>query len=566
MRYYIRLAKRFFALKATDKKLLTELIVTAILRTVSNLAVPATAALVTDAATEQKFNEALLFTGLFLITALVYVFLHRLNYNAYAKNSTYIHDTLQRKILDKVATLDPDYTKKFSRAEIVNTSHNDVEACQRIPDYLFDFITMSIGLIIDTVILIVVDPLIGGIALGLSLISFVFFLYHMRKRDYYCSSKRERQDELASLYTQIIDGHKEVHTFNLKEQLLNIQENKKKEWKHFYRRQLIHHDIGNSLTPFLLGLSRIIAYLIAANLILKGEYNIATLVLVIGYYENMRKSYDEATETILELSRSNNAVMRVYRFLNHKPAKKTKFGDNNNDDIAGTVEFKNVSFTYGRKPLMRNVSFKLEPCSLTGIVGKSGSGKSTIFRLLLRLYKPTRGTITIDGKKINEYTKEVYATNVSIVNQKPFVFDMSIKDNLNMVDTDTDHQIEACKKVGIHDYIMHLEKGYDTILLADGSNMSAGHKQLLSLARTLLSKSEILLFDEVTSTLDVDTTKQVVKVLKDLKKDHTVIVITHKPEVMRNMDDLIVIDQGRIVGHGKHKDLLKNKYYKLLQK
>ena len=102
--------------------------------------------------------------------------------------------------------------------------------------------------------------------------------------------------------------------------------------------------------------------------------------------------------------------------------------------------------------------------------------------------------------------------------------------------------------------------------MADGSNMSAGHKQLLSLARTLLSKSEILLFDEITSTLDADSTKQIIKVLKNLKDDHTVIVITHKPEVMRSMDNLIVIDQGRIVGRGRHKDLLKNKYYKLLQK
>ena len=135
-----------------------------------------------------------------------------------------------------------------------------------------------------------------------------------------------------------------------------------------------------------------------------------------------------------------------------------------------------------------------------------------------------------------------------------------------MVDTDPEHQIAACKKAGIHDFIMHLEKGYDTILVSDGANLSAGHKQLLSLARTLLSKSEVLLFDEVTSALDSDTTKQIVQVLKTLKKDHTVLVVTHKPEVMRAMDELIVIDEGRMVGRGTHKNLLHNKYYQLLQK
>ena len=143
---------------------------------------------------------------------------------------------------------------------------------------------------------------------------------------------------------------------------------------------------------------------------------------------------------------------------------------------------------------------------------------------------------------------------------------MTIRENLNMVDSNQEHQIEACKMAGIHDAIMRLDKGYDTILVSDATNLSAGQKQLLALARTLLSRAEILLFDEVTSTLDADTTKQVVKVLKNLKKDHTVLVITHKPEIMRQMDELLVIDKGRLVGRGTHKNLLNNNYYKLLQK
>ena len=320
------------------------------------------------------------------------------------------------------------------------------------------------------------------------------------------------------------------------------------------------------MTPFLLGTAKVIAYVVAAGLILKGEYNIATLVLILGYFDNMQQSYDGVTDIILNITKSSVAIERVHKLLNYKPPLKQKFGDDNTDDISGRVQFSNVSFTYGRKPQMRKVSFILEPGSLTGIVGKSGSGKSTIFRLLLRLYKPTRGKITIDGKNIREYTKEVYASNVSIVTQKPFVFDMSIRENLNMVDSNHDNQIAACKMAGIHDAIMQLDKGYDTILVSDATSLSAGQKQLLALARTLLSKAEVLLFDEVTSTLDADTTKQVVSVLKKLKRNHTVLVITHKPEIMKEMDELLVIDGGKLVGRGTHKNLLHNKYYKLLQK
>lgn len=173
----------------------------------------------------------------------------------------------------------------------------------------------------------------------------------------------------------------------------------------------------------------------------------------------------------------------------------------------------------------------------------------------------------LDGISIYDYNKDVYASNVSIVTQKPFIFEMSIRENLSLVDSNFENQVKACKKVGIHDYIMSLKDGYNTKLIANGDNISTGQKQLLSLARTLLSKSEVLLFDEVTSSLDLQTSKQVMKILKSLKKEHTILMITHKPMLMKLADDIIVIDNGEMVGRGSHKELIKNnKYYKTLQK
>ena len=243
------------------------------------------------------------------------------------------------------------------------------------------------------------------------------------------------------------------------------------------------------------------------------------------------------------------------------------FGLNDNDFIKGKIEFKGVSFTYEKQEVMKNVSFEIKPQSFTAIVGKSGSGKSTIFRLLLRLYKANKGEILLDNVSIYDYTKEIYSSNVSIVTQKPFIFDMSIRENLNLVDSNHERQIEACKRVGIHDYIMSLKDGYNTKLISDAENISTGQKQLIALARTLLSKSEVLLFDEVTSSLDINTSKQVMKILKDLKKDHTIIIITHKPALMKLADEIIVIDHGKLVGKGTHKELMKNnEYYQILQK
>ena len=144
---------------------------------------------------------------------------------------------------------------------------------------------------------------------------------------------------------------------------------------------------------------------------------------------------------------------------------------------------------------------------------------------------------------------------------------MSIRENLSLVDSNHKNQIEACKRAGIHDYIMSLKDGYNTKLVSDAENISSGQKQLIALARTLLSKSEVLLFDEVTSSLDMATSKQIMNILKDLKKDHTVLMITHKPQLMKLADEIIVIDNGKLVGKGTHKQLMEeNKYYQLLQK
>ena len=139
-----------------------------------------------------------------------------------------------------------------------------------------------------------------------------------------------------------------------------------------------------------------------------------------------------------------------------------------------------------------------------------------------------RGKIEIDHENIYNYSKKAYSTNVVGVNQSPFIFNMSIRKNLSLIDSNFKHQVEACKRVGIHDYIMSLPKGYNTILVENGSNFSGGQRQLLAIARTLLSKAEIIIFDEVTSSLDTLLVEKIKDVFENLKLDHTILIITHK--------------------------------------
>ncbi len=162
------------------------------------------------------------------------------------------------------------------------------------------------------------------------------------------------------------------------------------------------------------------------------------------------------------------------------------------------------------------------------------------------MFEPTSGKILLDNTNILDFSNDSYSNIVSIVNQKPFIFNMSIRKNLDFVDNNIKNQIEACKRAGIHDFIETLPDGYNTILRENGSNISGGQKQMISIARTILSNAEIILLDDITTSLDPDTAKLVPKLIKELKKDHTIIMVTKKPDLMKKADRIVVLDNGVI--------------------
>lgn len=291
---------------------------------------------------------------------------------------------------------------------------------------------------------------------------------------------------------------------------------------------------------------------------MKQKIQISMFLLLISYYDKAKESINNIMGFDVSIMEESVSLYRINEIINYGKNVLKLDGTVHNDNIIGQIEFKNVSFKYNNRPILKNISFIAYPNQITTIVGKTGSGKTTILNLLLRMYKVDNGKILIDNLNIYEYSKDVYYSNISIVNQKTFIFNMSIRANLSLIDSNKKRQIEACKRVGIHDFIMSLPDGYNTILKEDATNISGGEKQLLSLARALLTTSEIILLDEVTSSLDPNTTNKIQKLLDDLKTDHTLIVITHNKDLMRTADKLIVLNNGKIECIGKHKELLEN--------
>ena len=564
---YFKIYKKYLKLHANDKKLLFALFFSAFLRSTTVLGIPIFASRIVEYATIQDFNNAFLNVFYLSINYLIYNIVYHWNYVAYRNNSNYVYTKLQENVIESVVKYDENFTKKVSKSYLINTVANDTFEVCMFDDRMVDAVTHFISLIISLIILLNYNIYIGIIVLLFNILYLYLLDKGQKKRDYYLNGQRKQQDKIVEMFTQILDGNKEIKSFSMSDKLNDYLNLYKKEWRKQYFLKRKYWDINECILPILIIVAKIISYIIVIFEILKGNMNVGMLILVVGYIDRIETENTEFFKRINKMSASSVRIDRLYNVMYYNNKNMLSFGNNITDDIFGNVSFENVSFTYENKLILNNISFDIHANSLTAIVGKSGSGKSTIFRLLLRLYKLDKGNIYIDGINIYEYSNKIYSSNVSITTQKPFIFNMSIKENLSLIDSNHEHQVEACKRVGIHNFIMSLPKGYNTILKEDAVDISGGQKQLIALARTLLSKSEILLFDEVTASLDPNTAKHVMNVLKNLKKDHTVIMITHKPKLMKMADNILVIDHGKIVGNGKHKELIKNnKYYKLLQK
>ena len=216
---------------------------------------------------------------------------------------------------------------------------------------------------------------------------------------------------------------------------------------------------------------------------------------------------------------------------------------------------------------MHNISFKIQPNSKTAIIGMSGEGKSTIFKLLLKQYDNYTGKILIDNKDIKNFNEKSLRKAITIVNQEPILFNMSIKENFLMVNSDatSDEIKKACHLANIDKFIESLPNKYDEIIEENTTNISVGQKQRIAIARAILKDTPIILFDEVTSALDKKSKKEIEKTIEDLSKTKTVIVIAHTLDSIKNYDKILVLRDGSLIEEGNDKELLEKKgfYYAL---
>ena len=378
---------------------------------------------------------------------------------------------------------------------------------------------------------------------------------------------------------EVISGSKTIKTLAIEDNVEKeahevIDDIKNKRYKAMVQNAYLYPSI-NLLSAITCGL-----IVIFGSTVFHLQDDVKLFVAFIGFVSAIYNPIQNFSETFSEFMANQASVEKVLSLINTKPQiidKKEvieKYGtlfDNkvgNFEKMYGEIEYKNICFSYNESnEIIHNLNLKIKRGEKLAIVGETGSGKTTTVNLLCRFYEPTSGELLIDGVEYRDRSIGWLRSNIGYVQQNPFIFSGTFKDNIRYGKLDaSDEDIKkAAQLVGIDDFIMSYEKGYDTVLEDGGNQLSVGQKQLISFARAILRNPKIMILDEATSSIDTKTESDIQKALNTILKDRTSIMIAHRLSTIVDADRIIVMSDGKIIEEGNHIELINKKgyYYQL---
>lgn len=406
------------------------------------------------------------------------------------------------------------------------------------------------------------------------LVSIVLTIVHLIKTNKYGKKDREvrnRTENVSGLIGELVRGIRDIKMLNAKKSFMNtLEKNIDMQSQKIYEMANItmkyKYVIETLQAIFEFGLVIILMLLIKNSVI-----SVALAIALFNYKSGIMNVLIEKISNLMEVAKDFNiSCERVFSILDNKTFKKENFAKKHLKEVNGNFEFKNVTFGYSEeKVILDNINLKVNAGDMIGFVGKSGAGKTTIFSLLCKLYNVKSGNILIENEDINELDENSIRGNITIISQNPYIFNLSIRDNLKLVKSDLTEteMIEACRVACIDDFIETLPEKYDTVLGEGGVVLSGGQKQRLAIARAFIQKTKIILFDEATSALDNETQTKIQKAISNLKDDYTILIIAHRLSTIVNCDKIMILEKGKIEDEGTHEELLsRNNTYQTLYK
>jgi len=542
---FIKKIMQMFKLVPTKKIMLISFFTSSIIGYIIMTYFPYASSEIIKYATNKIPNEAFKYAIFLGIGYIIYEIVWYINYYVYSKLQTYYCDSLHRKFYEKIANSSGNFLQKISKSKMLSLVGDDIPSFCLLIDSTINYLSAFFMFILITIFILKVNILITIIILLSSLLYIIFVNKTTKKFTEHLKEQKKHNDAINNIFIEELNGLKEIKTLPIKKHLENKLDTKLKRYtKSYFKKRKYYQRNENSSTLFP-HYTKFFIYIALLVFMVNMNLKIEIVILIIGYYDQLIDALNEMLVSYKEIEEYYVSVERVSEVLMYEDDLATLFGKYEGDTIYGSIVFKNVTYKYNSKYILDNVNFEIKPNTLTAIVGDSGSGKTSILNLLLRFYKLNGGEIFLDGRNIYDYSSSIYASNITLVKQNPFLYNMSIDNNLRLVNSNKERRREICKQVGIDEFIMSLKNGYKTILNQNARNISGGQKQLLAIARALLTEAEVLLMDDVTSSLDPKTTNQIIKLLKDLTETHTIIVTTNREDLISAASQIIYLQNGK---------------------
>lgn len=480
-------------------------------------------------------------------------------------NSTYKESANLRKgIAENLAQLPLAYFSKHDLSDLSQTIMSDVERVEHSMSHSIPkVVAMWLFFPLMGLIMLIGNWKLGLAAIIPTLLSFMINPLAKQKEVSEYSRYYNVLRDNSELFQETIELQQEISSFN---QADKVKENLYEKMEESER---IHLNV--EIVPMLaVGISSSLSYISLAVVLAVGIqlliHNEISLLYLIGYLIGaikVKELFDVSREGMTEMSYIEPAIVRI------KEIKNAALQEGEDTDLSSyDIEFKNVSFAYNEDAkVLKDVSFTAKQGEVTALVGISGSGKTSVLRLISRLYDYDTGSILIDGKDIKNISTESLFKNVSIVFQDVTLFNTSIMENIRLGrESATDEEVkEAAKLANCMDFIEKLPDGFNTLIGENGAELSGGERQRISIARAFLKDAPVLILDEISASLDVDNEKKIQDSLNKLIKDKTVIIISHRLKSIENVNKIVVIDDGVVETSGNHDELIKDsKVYKNL--
>lgn len=484
----------------------------------------------------------------------------------YGVLSSWVHQDIKNDLFAHIQTLEFEYFDNMNTGELMSRIGEDAENIWQTIGYgMRLFIENIIYFVISTIILFVLNYKLA-LACFIVMIPIGFIGIKL-------------ENKFGETYSKISDQTAEINTIAQEDiagiKLVKAFSREKYEINKFLKMNKVYYDlnmeqakiIGDYFPPieFLTNIALVIMIVLGGFLVMDGEVSIGILVAFNGYIWNLIWPMRMLGELTDLLSRTVSSANKIFAIMDKEPSIKTKENFKDVKNIKGNIEFEGVNFKYDDKLVLKNINLDIEAGSTVAIMGATGAGKSSLINLIGRYYDTCKGSIKIDGIDIKEYNLEFLRKNMAIVPQETFLFSETILNNIKFSNENASFEEikEASKLACANEFIEGLELGYNTEIGERGIGLSGGQKQRIAIARSLVRKAKILILDDSTSALDMETEHELLKNLSNRKHKSTTFIIAHRISAVKNADLIIYLEDGQIKESGTHDELLKKKgrYY-----